>query len=252
VFKCGHDFIDFSESVRTEHRYAHSDRVREFLENLAATSSHRHKVIPYDGVLWRAQRGCDSADRKSEYSDLTVFWAEDVPFDLERMKPMRNAAHEGRVNPKGIPCLYLSTDRDTAMAEVRPWMGAKISVGCFRTTKDLTVLDLTANHDAALTPDTLFKTSPPADVIQAVWTLVDKAFSKPITDDAFTAEYAPTQIIADMFSRHGMDGLYYRSRVGAGLNVALFDLDSANVISTHLFSTKTVVYEFDEEKSPSA
>src|ERR1039458_6332974 len=36
------------------------------------------------------------------------------------MKPKPEKAKEGRVNPKGIPCLHLATHEDTAMSEVRP------------------------------------------------------------------------------------------------------------------------------------
>jgi hypothetical protein len=249
MFRCGHDFIDFCESVRSEHRYVHTHAVHEFLEDLVASAAHRHFFIPYDSKLWRAQLNCDTEERESKVdADLTVCWPEDVPFKPERMKPKRNAAPEGRANAKGIPCLYVATDRDTAMAEVRSWIGAKLSVGRFRASKDLTVLNLAVNHDIPLTRDTLFKTSPDTFVRDAVWALVDKAFAKPVTNEDSTADYAPTQIIADMFSRHELDGLYYKSRVGSGYNLALFDLDSAELMESYLFSTARVSYEFKQEK----
>lgn len=40
------------------------------------------------------------------------------------MKPLSNSASEGRANPKGIPYLYVATDKETAMSEVRPSLGA--------------------------------------------------------------------------------------------------------------------------------
>ena len=54
----------------------------------------------------------------------------DVPtcFAPNRMKPLVNKAIEGRINPKGIPYLYLSTKKETAMSEVRPWIGAAIAL----------------------------------------------------------------------------------------------------------------------------
>jgi hypothetical protein len=57
------------------------------------------------------------------------------------MKPPNNMAREGRVNPKGIPCLYLADERNTAMAETRPWLGSYISLGEFKTVRGLRVID---------------------------------------------------------------------------------------------------------------
>ena len=45
------------------------------------------------------------------------------------MKPLERIALEGRTNPKGIPYLYLSSKKETAMSEVRPWIGGYISLG---------------------------------------------------------------------------------------------------------------------------
>jgi RES domain-containing protein len=42
------------------------------------------------------------------------------------MKPIPKWQGEGRANPRGIPVLYLATHRETALAEVRPWIGAVI------------------------------------------------------------------------------------------------------------------------------
>lgn len=45
--------------------------------------------------------------------------------------PPREATRPGRLNPTGIPYLYLSSDKETAIAEVRPWMGANVTVASF-------------------------------------------------------------------------------------------------------------------------
>jgi hypothetical protein len=250
MFKSGGDFFIFSDTVRGEHRYVFTEFVDKFLRDLAGTARHRHEVITRDTELWRAQLNCGTEERRTEVeSDLTAVWDEDVPFGTARMKPKRHAAHEGRANPKGIPYLYVATNLDTAMAEVRPWIGAKISLSSFRTVRDVTIINCAVDHDAPLTRETVFAESPPELVTQSVWQLVDRAFAKPVTDDDATAEYVPTQIIAELFKREGLDGLRYKSRVGDGYNIALFHLDSAEVIERHLFSVKSVAYAFTEETS---
>ena len=43
------------------------------------------------------------------------------------------------------------------------------------------------------------------------------------------ADYAATQIVAELFRQNGFDGIAYRSSSGPGHNIALFDLNAANV-----------------------
>jgi hypothetical protein len=91
-------------------------------------------------MLWRAQLGYDhyaAVDFTGEQQP--------APFPVERMKPLRNRAREGRANPKGIPYLYLATHQDTAMAEVRPWVGSLISIGRFALKRDVHVLNCVSN-----------------------------------------------------------------------------------------------------------
>jgi len=69
------------------------------------------------------------------------------PFPYARMKPLSDSATEGRANPKGIPCLYVATDKETAMSEVRPWLGAILSVAIFKLPKDLKIIDFSVGHE---------------------------------------------------------------------------------------------------------
>jgi len=246
-FKTGWAFINYSETVRTKYRFAYPPEVTEFLQTLVATSKSRIKHLPANYPLWRAQLGHDIMERQIDESDPIVLVEDAVPFSAERMKPRRNAAHEGRANSKGIPCLYVATDKVTAMSEVRPWIGAQISLGHFRTTRDLKLVDFSLGHDLNLDLDLLFGKLPAKDVLEGVWAQVDRAFSEPISDDTYTAEYAPTQVIAEVFRREGLDGLVYKSMLGEGFNMALFDLNCAELVTCSLYKTEKVSIQFNDE-----
>lgn len=58
-------------------------------------------------------------------------------------------------------------------------------------------------------------------------------------------DYAPTQFLADAFRQQQYDGIKYRSRVGNGYNLALFDLDPVAIVSRELHHVKalTVISE---------
>jgi hypothetical protein len=87
----------------------------------------------------------------------------------------------------------------------------------------------------------------PEELIDGIWAQVDRAFSEPVNDDLATAEYAPTQVIAEAFRRRGLDGLVYKSRLGTGFTIALFDLDAAKIGQRILFKTEGVDYRFTEQ-----
>ena len=61
--------------------------------------------------------------------------------------------------------------------------------------------------------------------VNAVWSAINEAFSRPVTRSDDVAEYAPTQLLAEAFrTRLGRDGRLYGSNLGKGKNIALFDL----------------------------
>jgi hypothetical protein len=53
--------------------------------------------------------------------------------------------------------------------------------------------------------------------------------------------------IAEYFRVHGFDGIAYRSLLGDGHNIPLFDLDTADLIECRLFRVKAVTFESAEE-----
>lgn len=243
VFSSWWDFHHFSESVRHKSRYIHSAEVTYFLETLLQTSTPRHQNLSAGKFLWRAQLG--GATQEREDGDLA--WEEEVPHSPSRMKPLPHSAHEGRVNPKGIPCLYLATDTKTAMAEVRPWIGSTVSAGQFRIVRDLTVVDFSVGHDSELKFH--LEEPSPSEREKSVWGQVDRAFSEPVSVEPDTANYVPTQVISEFFRKNNFDGVAYKSRLGNGLNIALFDLNAAVLVSCGLYPVKSLTFEFGDVES---
>ena len=193
--------------------------------------------------LWRAQIGHVPCKRPlTDESGQNIRSFDYVcPYPPERMKPLAERAYEGRVNAKGIPCLYLSNDMKTAMSEVRPWIGSYISVGEFEVQRDLVLVDCSADRKFPL----LTKpegTLPERERLE--WWSINYAFSTPVAPSDDTADYAPTQVIAESFRQDGCDGLAYGSSVGAGKNVAIFDLTAAEVLARRLYKLDKLDFTF--------
>ncbi len=243
-FDSWRSYENFAYAVKRKSRYIRDTRAQSFLDTVLTTSSERRKVIPTNSIFWRAQQGHGWHTESQEDVEYDV----PAPLDSNRMKPLLNSAREGRVNPKGIPCLYLSTDKDTAMAEVRPWLGLRVSVGQFKVSRELVIMDCSVLHGSKR--HWYFEEPDAPKRETAVWATIDHAFSEPVNSDDSTADYAPTQVLAEMFRSNGYDGIVYRSLLGEGHNIALFDIDSAELINCFLYEPKSIVFTFNEIANP--
>ncbi len=241
-FKSVFDYLRFAERVIDNTRYRYGSEDEEFLKTVEESGSHRAVVLPAETALYRAQlnHGIQTVEYHGKHIDFPL------PSASKRMKPLPRSAKEGRVNPKGIPCLYLADKRDTAMSEVRPWIGAHVSLGSFVTVKDLRVMDCTARRSLDLWA--LIKGGPTTELEESVWGEISNAFSEPVTDSEAKAGYVPTQILAEVFKRMGCDGIKYRSLLGEGGNsFALFNLNDARLVSCGLCTIESISHKFSEE-----
>jgi hypothetical protein len=217
---------------------------QQFLETVIETSKKRVEVKRNGESVWRAQL-CHEPNGEWVRDDdgNTVDWLEiPAPAKPERMKPLDYRANEGRVNPKGIPCFYCSTDKEAAMSETRPWVGSLVSVAQFVIKKEeLRLVDCSGDEKG----DWVSFEEPPAEKREEyVWRSINRAFTTPVTRNDDIAEYAPTQILAEAFKSAGYDGIIYGSNLGKGKNVAIFDLDAAEQIDCHLYRVNSVNQSF--------
>ena len=135
------------------------------------------------------------------------------------------------------------------MSEVRPWLGSLLSCAQFRTTRPLKIVDFSVYHDGS----NVFYLDEPDDSEKekAVWTQIDQAFSEPTTPSDNTANYVPTQVIAELFKNEGFDGIAYKSAFGSdGYNIALFNLADAEVTVRYLHEVKSLEYSFSQTDGP--
>lgn len=231
----------FAHSVRAERRYLLTKEARTFLNAIRQTAERRAETIPSKAFLWRAQLGGTTIDVPIDGTDDWV--VEDYPYGEERMKPRSGRAIEGRANPKGIPFLYLATNRDTAAAEVRPWKGGIVSVGQFRPIRDLKLVNTTLLSKRHMF--FLGRKPGPLKREESVWGSVDHAFWEPTTRSDDATEYVPTQVIAEVFRDAGYDGIGYRSAYGAGHNIVLFDPALAVQVNGFILNVREVKFKFE-------
>ena len=250
-FASVHSYTEFAEKVREDRRNVRDDDVQRFLDSVLHTRYSRDTAIRKDLILWRAQLGIkylSSLDEGGNEIGIQI-----LGHPAKRMKPLPDGAIQGRVNPPGVPVLYLASSAETAVSEVRPWTGSEVSVAQFRIRRDLKAIDLSQGYAESrlkeLTLSNLLGQSEPSpEVIEkATWTRIDKAFSIPVTSSESITAYVPTQILAELFAENGYEALIYRSHfVEDGYNVAVFDLDSAEIVNCSPYEVKKVKLKFDQ------
>lgn len=238
-FESGQSYWVFSQEVIQSNRYIYSDAVKNFLSNVLETGEARVTPVSSGSVFWRAQLGRNS---RPVFRDGEKVRDDPVPFSDTRMKPLQDQASEGRVNPKGIPCLYLATDKETAMSEVRPWPHSRISVGEFKTVRELRLIDCSTHPSGAVA----FYEGEPDEQKKAavVWADIDRAFSRPVAPSDKALDDVPTQILAEFFKNNEFDGVCYKSSLAGGLNVALFDIHAATMVNCWVHRVEKIECSF--------
>lgn len=238
-FKSSSAYQRFAHAVRSEWRYRLDPEQHDFLDELLVTAVGRVETLPAGSIFHRAQEGCDWPETEAEEIENPG----PRGFSRTRMKPLPRRAADGRVNPRGIPCLYVSSDELTAAAETRSWVGAYISIAELKSNRELRVVNCTTDVHPG---HKLFKEPDPSTWTDHVWSAIDRAFAAPVGRSEHEAEYAATQMIAETFRKAGYDGIAYRSALAKGFNIAIFDVDAADVINCGVYEVKALRYEIDE------
>jgi len=244
AFKSWKDFREFEDEVKFNNRFVLSTDENDFLKNLKTTLDSRVIDKAEGSILYRSQIGY----KKEPYYGYEIY----TRFASERMKPRVRMASEGRANPKGIPYLYLSNDKNTSMAELRPHVGQNILCAEFHIVRNLRLINCFDVKKAIIHAECTFNLQlNQEDIVHVIWNKINDAFTKPITNDESNSEYVPTQILAEFFKRVGYDGICCKSHMGNGHNFILFNLNDAHFVDGTLMQTKEISFKFEEYSNSS-
>lgn len=216
--------------IKNERRYILDSSKREIKQIISLLP----EVIPTVGsnlnrdmILYRARLGSKPPS---------------LPYDLNDMKsPPPEKAGAGRANPAGISFLYLSDSIETAIAEVRPWKGAKVTVAEFSLLQDIEIADLTKKISLS-TPFGLSDLAARIDDYQLLRYL-GKILSTPVDPKRSDVEYAPSQYLTELIRHLGYKGIVYPSAMASGKNIVLFEEQWTNPYQARLYEIEDITYE---------
>lgn len=218
--------IGVTEDAWRELREEMAHRNRWFLNDSAKLLNKEFLRDSYD-LLGTDSRGSLDGEETWYRARLCRQGGSFEPEDMGA-PPCIKATH-GRVNPAGIPYLYLASDPTTAVSEVRPHIGAKVCVAAYRV-HDVRILDLASRP--TLSPfdfDDGERLRAVRAGLQLMRALGDE-LSRPVSPDSTAFDYSLTQYLCEFAKSIGFLGVRYSSSVSkAGKNLALFSEDCAEI-----------------------
>ncbi|MFA5168047.1 MAG: RES family NAD+ phosphorylase [Candidatus Omnitrophota bacterium] len=229
------DLLLLRDHLITKGRYFLPKKFNKILEIFLEGAKHRTDFLQKTSEFWRARK---------------------LPNDIFSKKPLRlfschemtapNSANTkaNRITSKGIPCLFLSSDKKTAAVETRPWLGVNVQVAKFILQKKQKIIDLT--KDVLFGNELREAVSGQRDQEQLtrelkIWQYLNVLYARPV-DVGGEDEYIFTQFIADLFKvKGGFDGIKYMSSVShRGFNLALFNTKRAKIEDEKSMDVKEV------------
>lgn len=176
-----------------------------------------------------------------------------LPFsgqDIDR--PPLKLATEGRFNRARVSLLYLASDVQTAVAELRPHPGHLVSTAMFRLKRDLKVANF-AKQDIRN-----FLSDPRLEDLRSILSIAD-VLNVPVQPE-HRVLYAATQLFADVLRSAGFEGLTFNSTVGTGSNLTSFAGDAFELVAGservqdvvalayRIEPSQTIAADYDESK----
>lgn len=149
--------------------------------------------------------------------------------------PPSGTAGAGRCNPEGVSNLYAALEEHTAVAEIRPFIKAAISVAVLEPVRDLRLVNFDFEPSAVVNGrDFLF------DDIRRDFSRINKTQN---------GDYFITQFIASLIEHLGYDGLCFRSSlVKDGTNYVIFNAANCPATSSKLVYLSEVKYVYGDCK----
>lgn len=202
----------------------------ETLINLNKSQQESEKIDASDDLPDRIELAIE--DRTSVLKAGRCFWRARIHKDRNRKTrftpsemgaPPPNVATAGRANKANEPVLYLATDYQTALAEVRSWRGMSVAVAQIRLKQDIRILDLIKLSF----PESPFESEYLCYDLQVLGLLqsFSSALSLPLLPNEEKKLYIPSQSLCKFIKQRGVEGILYPSSMGSGNNLVIFNPD---------------------------
>lgn len=246
------EILDDPEVIRTE--YAPSENTQS--ETLDVWHMVRTELKHQNRFFPKTRFDLDRIEQLLPHlqitmKDITTDWHrariqdKDAAFSGDEMgAPPKDKATHGRANPAGIPYLYLASNLQTAASEIRPHPGEVACVAAFTVPETLSLVDLrwprvTVSPFSLSSEDEVAQMRGDIDFLE----YFGEELTRPVVPQAAAIDYIPSQYLCEFIKDCRYDGVLYRSSVGDGINLALFEPEHAAIGEITSLKVNRVIVE---------
>ena len=229
------EFFDIYKRIGNELRHSNRFTLPSDLASIAEDFiswhvKHKLKVVEAGTVFKRAR--INQPEQAAAYS-------------IDNMgAPPRGLASSGRINPEGISYLYLADSAETAIAEVRPWRGAVVSVAEFEVWHKVRIASLRSKTINNLKDLDLERDIQHIVLGTITSEILNRLYFSTPAHGGDKLAYLPSQYLAEMFKAYGIDGIEYESVLhSGGINLAIFNPDMARGVGVTQYKVSSVTYD---------
>lgn len=227
----------FIKTIQRENRNP-EEKDTAVLKKLADKSTNPERLLVPGTKLYRCRivhKGEENSMGKEAAKGFFGFDAKNS------FVPPWNKTSDMRANYKYIPYLYCANHPYIAVVEVRPRLGATVSIATLEVTQKLRLLDFTMMGAREKAMDEAKKN---------LFAELSELYSKPVTEDDDTLDYIPTQYIAEYAKKLGYDGIIFKSSLipewnraeADRYNAVIFSYEKCRVVRSNLVKIDSVRY----------
>ncbi len=246
------DILDDGEIVRE--KFIPSDNCLtdglERWEKLRSELMYENRFFPHTEIDEERLRGLLShlllgSDELNEIWYRARLQTITEPFLPDEMgAPPKYLASQGRANPAGIPYLYLASTITTAISELRPHTGDFASVADYCMSKDLKIIDL--RYPRKTVSPFLLSDEREVALLRGDIGFLEQLgdeLTRPVLPQVAAIDYIPSQYICEFIKKCGYNGVIYKSSVGDGINLAVFEPNIASPLNVERYKVSRVSVE---------
>ena len=211
----------FKKSIIEDNRYFVEE---EIIDVFRKVISNKTRQIKKGDIFYRGR--IHTSNQKNRYRKNKMY------------APPKNIKTHGRFNSFGMNYLYLASDIETVIAELRPDIGAKVTVGIFKAKEKFNYVDLTEEYVVSDTSN-----------LPSLILLLGGLFTLPVSDNDKYIEYIPMQYFAELAKKLDMKAVKYFSSLFQQnihkYNLGVFDETIFECIDTKVIEIQEIKYKFD-------
>ena len=217
---------NFCEEIKHNNRFlvVQTDAGKRLVNHLKEIDKEIFGHLPLEWEYYRARKG----DLKTGVNEERV--------KQEFNSAPREIVGDGRGNAQGISYLYLTTDKETAISEVRPKLGEYVTVAKVKLKNDkpictfsFKILEEWERH--------MSKPLIKNDVSRNLMYIINEKMSEKIGS---SIDYVPLQFIVEYIKYLGFSGFSFDSSLDKGHNYILFPDVEIEVVETYLYKVTDI------------